>query len=98
MNVCSLYYEPEDFYIKCQELLKSENGGVAVARGYKVSRLDVINRIAYLEDGHAIEYNKCLIATGKLNLIFIKVYGNGILSNHLLIYCDVRSRSKVQGY
>ncbi|EFA01621.1 apoptosis-inducing factor 1, mitochondrial isoform X1 [Tribolium castaneum] len=60
----NLYYEPEDFYIKCQDLLKNENGGVAVARGYKVTRLDVVNRIAYLEDGYAIEYNKCLIATG----------------------------------
>lgn len=28
-------------------------------------KIDVVNKIAILEDGHEINYNKCLIATGK---------------------------------
>jgi programmed cell death 8 (apoptosis-inducing factor) len=60
----NLYYEPEDFYIACKNLLSNENGGVAVARGWTVSHLDVVHRTAYLEDGYEIQYDKCLIATG----------------------------------
>lgn len=44
--------------------MAAENGGVAVARGWTVKRLDVENRKAYLEDDYEIEYGKCLIATG----------------------------------
>lgn len=44
--------------------MESENGGVAVARGWTVKRIDVVNRKAYLEDDYEIEYGKCLIATG----------------------------------
>ncbi|XP_063909036.1 apoptosis-inducing factor 1, mitochondrial isoform X2 [Zophobas morio] len=60
----NLFYEPDDFYIKCTQLIQNPNGGVAVARGYTVTHLDVYNRIAYLDDGYAIEYDKCLLATG----------------------------------
>ncbi|XP_019865849.2 apoptosis-inducing factor 1, mitochondrial isoform X2 [Aethina tumida] len=60
----SLFYEPDDFYIDCENLMDSANGGVAVARGWKITHLDVRARKAYLEDGAAIEYDKCLIATG----------------------------------
>lgn len=62
----SLFYEPDDFYIDCENLMDSANGGVAVARGWKITHLDVRARKAYLEDGAAIEYDKCLIATGWL--------------------------------
>lgn len=44
--------------------MSSKNGGVAVARGWNVVKLDVIRRIAYLDDGKEIQYDKCLIATG----------------------------------
>ncbi|GJQ87637.1 AIF [Trypoxylus dichotomus] len=60
----SLFYEPEDFYLKCKDLMPSANGGVAVARGWSISHIDVVARIAYLENGEAIKYDKCLIATG----------------------------------
>lgn len=46
--------------------MESENGGVAVARGWNVKRVDVVNRKAYLEDDYEIEYGKCLIATGTI--------------------------------
>ncbi|XP_060531083.1 apoptosis-inducing factor 1, mitochondrial [Cylas formicarius] len=60
----SLFYEPEDFYTNCKDLMQSENGGVAVARGWTVTRIDVMEKVAYLDDGTAIQYDKCLIATG----------------------------------
>ncbi|KAK3922003.1 Apoptosis-inducing factor 1, mitochondrial [Frankliniella fusca] len=60
----SLFYEPEEFYISPKELDQNPNGGVAVARGWKVARIDPYKRIAYLEDGHEIKYEKCLLATG----------------------------------
>ncbi|XP_063236557.1 apoptosis-inducing factor 1, mitochondrial isoform X2 [Bacillus rossius redtenbacheri] len=60
----SIFYEPEEFYSDCKQLMGSENGGVAVARGWTVKKIDVAGRKAYLEDDYAISYDKCLIATG----------------------------------
>lgn len=76
----SLFYEPMDFYVEPAELLKRENGGVAIARGWTVKKLDVRNNTAILEDGHEIQYEKCLIATGALpqNL---RVFDNDTVPN-----------------
>lgn len=63
-KVRSLFYEPEDFYTNILTLQSNPNGGVAVARGWRVDKIDVIEKTAYLEDGAAIKYGKCLIATG----------------------------------
>lgn len=60
----SLFFEPDEFYTQCLELMNSPNGGVAVARGWKVVKIDAVEQKAYLDDGHAIEYGKCLLATG----------------------------------
>ncbi|XP_052870154.1 apoptosis-inducing factor 1, mitochondrial [Anopheles cruzii] len=60
----SIYYEPTDYYIDPNKLGDAPNGGIAVARGYEVQRLDVVNRKAILTDGTTIGYDKCLIATG----------------------------------
>ncbi|XP_053696104.1 apoptosis-inducing factor 1, mitochondrial [Sabethes cyaneus] len=60
----SIYYEPEDFYIDPRQLLDTPNGGVAIARGYEVQRIDVVNRKAILTDGTEISYGECLLATG----------------------------------
>ncbi|XP_052896087.1 apoptosis-inducing factor 1, mitochondrial [Anopheles moucheti] len=60
----SIFYESNDYYIDPSKLSDAVNGGVAVARGYEVHRLDVVNRKAILTDGTEITYDKCLIATG----------------------------------
>uniref|UniRef100_A0A182P4V7 FAD/NAD(P)-binding domain-containing protein n=1 Tax=Anopheles epiroticus TaxID=199890 RepID=A0A182P4V7_9DIPT len=60
----SIFYESNDYYIDPSKLSDAPNGGVAVARGYEVHRLDVVNRKAILTDGTEITYDKCLIATG----------------------------------
>ncbi|XP_033216403.1 apoptosis-inducing factor 1, mitochondrial isoform X2 [Belonocnema kinseyi] len=60
----SFFYEPPEFFTQVDKLNGLENGGVAVASGWKVNKIDVNKKIAYLEDGHEIKYNKCLLATG----------------------------------
>lgn len=60
----SLFYEPNDFYTQPTQLSDSPNGGVSIVRGYTVKKIDVENRIAFLDDGTEIKYGKCLIATG----------------------------------
>lgn len=86
----SLFYEPEDFYTKCKDLLASPNGGVAVARGWSISHIDVVARVAYLENGDAIKYDKCLIATGATpkNLDVFEV-AEGEVKDRVTIYRDI---------
>ncbi|XP_029032423.1 apoptosis-inducing factor 1, mitochondrial isoform X2 [Osmia bicornis bicornis] len=60
----SIFYEPPEFYSKIKHLIESEKGGVAVATGWKVTKVDVSNKIVTLDDGYEIKYDKCLIATG----------------------------------
>lgn len=60
----SIYYEPDDFYIDPTKLLDAPNGGVAIARGYEIQKIDVVNRKAILTDGTEIKYGECLLATG----------------------------------
>ncbi|KAL8616784.1 Apoptosis-inducing factor 1, mitochondrial [Nucella lapillus] len=60
----SLYFEPESFFLKPDELEKAENGGVAILKGQKVVKLDASSKKVLLENGSEIGYDKCLIATG----------------------------------
>ena len=38
---------------------------MAVVTGHRVVKLDIPNRKAHLDNGMAVTYDKCLIATGK---------------------------------
>nr|XP_050846606.1 apoptosis-inducing factor 1, mitochondrial isoform X1 [Vespula vulgaris] len=60
----SLFYEPREFYTNVDKLMELDKGGVAVATGWKVTKIDATNKIAVLDDGYEIKYDKCLIATG----------------------------------
>ncbi|XP_076181494.1 apoptosis inducing factor isoform X2 [Ptiloglossa arizonensis] len=60
----SLFYEPQEFYSNVSNLIESDKGGVAVATGWKVTKIDVQNKTVVLDDGYEIKYDKCLIATG----------------------------------
>ncbi|XP_043267020.1 apoptosis-inducing factor 1, mitochondrial [Venturia canescens] len=62
----SLFYEPPEFYAKVEHLAESDKGGVAIASGWKVTKIDPYKKIAVLEDGYEIKYDKCLVATGAL--------------------------------
>ncbi|CAL7944478.1 unnamed protein product [Xylocopa violacea] len=60
----SIFYEPPEFYTEISNLSQSDKGGVAVARGWKVTKIDVPHKTVTLDDGYVIKYDKCLIATG----------------------------------
>ncbi|XP_043260548.1 apoptosis-inducing factor 1, mitochondrial isoform X1 [Colletes gigas] len=62
----SIFYEPQEFYSNVNSLIESDKGGVAVATGWKVIKIDVQTKTVTLEDGYEIKYDKCLIATGAL--------------------------------
>ncbi|ERL88607.1 hypothetical protein D910_05992 [Dendroctonus ponderosae] len=88
----SLFYEPEDFYIHCKDLLESENGGVAVARGWSIKRLDVLNKVAVLDDGEQVKYEKCLIATGatpRLTPVFEVALADENLRNNIKLFRNI---------
>ncbi|XP_077290438.1 apoptosis inducing factor isoform X2 [Arctopsyche grandis] len=92
----SLFYEPADFYMNINELGSSENGGVAVATGWRVSRIEPLTSTVFLKDPTTdeefpIEYNKCLIATGSMpkNLpVFEKVWD--AVSSQTILYRNIR--------
>ncbi|CAG9767010.1 unnamed protein product [Ceutorhynchus assimilis] len=88
----SLFYEPDDFYCDCKSLMSTENGGVAVARGWNITHLDVMEKLAYLEDGSAIKYNKCLIATGampRLTPVFEVALADPNIRDHIKLFRNV---------
>ncbi|KAH8248635.1 hypothetical protein KR032_001609 [Drosophila birchii] len=59
----SLFFEPEEYFVDPEDLEESA-GGVAVAQGFAVKKVDAKNRKVTLNDGYQIGYDNCLIATG----------------------------------
>jgi len=59
-----VFFEHEEFYAPLKTLIESETGGVSIVKGFKVIKLDSVNKKAYLDNGQEIGYEKCLIATG----------------------------------
>lgn len=62
----SLFYEPDPFYTPVEELSSAKNGGISLARGWKVESINVSEKKVKLNDGKEISYDKCLIATGSV--------------------------------
>lgn len=94
----SLFYEPDDFYIDCSVLMTSPNGGVAVARGWTVTHLDAVERLAYLEDGTAIQYDKCLVATGatpRLSAVFQAACADDRINDKIKLYRNIEDFEEV---
>ncbi|XP_011195258.2 putative apoptosis-inducing factor 1, mitochondrial isoform X1 [Zeugodacus cucurbitae] len=60
----SLFFEPEEFFVEPAKLMETVNGGIAVAQGFTVKKLDAAKHIVTLADGYEITYDECLIATG----------------------------------
>lgn len=71
----SLFYEPEPFYTPVEELTSAKNGGISLARGWKVESINVSKKKVKLNDGKEISYDKCLIATGSIPKT-LKLYDN----------------------
>ncbi|CAD5116115.1 DgyrCDS5041 [Dimorphilus gyrociliatus] len=60
----SIFYEKDCFYTSPKELPYKSCGGVAVALGRKVQKIDVENKVVSLDNKWQINYDKLLIATG----------------------------------
>lgn len=60
----SIFYEIDEFFIPIDKLDQRETGGVSMINNMHVNRLDPDERIAYLENGQTIKYEKCLLAPG----------------------------------
>ncbi|XP_015036059.2 putative apoptosis-inducing factor 1, mitochondrial isoform X1 [Drosophila pseudoobscura] len=60
----SLFFEPDEFFVDPEKLEESVNGGIAVAQGFSVQKVDAQNHTVTLNDGYKITYDECLIATG----------------------------------
>ncbi|XP_068151377.1 putative apoptosis-inducing factor 1, mitochondrial isoform X1 [Drosophila tropicalis] len=60
----SLYFEPDEYFMDPEKLDDSVKGGIAVAQGFAVKKVDAQNRVVTLNDGYQIAYDECLIATG----------------------------------
>lgn len=60
----SIYYEPESFYMNPRTITSLSKGGIAIAKGWTVTKIEPYKRKAILDDGTVINYKKCLIATG----------------------------------
>lgn len=63
-NVFSLFFEPEEFFLPIEKFDEEPKGGLSVARGWTVIKIDSDKKLAFLDDGTQIEYEKCLLATG----------------------------------
>lgn len=68
----SVYFEHSQYYTPVKELGSRPNGGVSVLKNKKVIKIEPGMKVAFLEDGTAIRYNKCLIATGKWQQLLVK--------------------------
>lgn len=60
----SIFYEHDEFFIPIRDLDKRETGGVSLIKNIRVTRIDPDNRVAYLNNGQTIKYEKCLLAPG----------------------------------
>ncbi|KAJ8298320.1 hypothetical protein KUTeg_024851 [Tegillarca granosa] len=60
----SIFYTPEAFYAEPKDLPTLEDGGVALLTGHRVVKLEPEKKIAHLDNGSQITFDKCLIATG----------------------------------
>lgn len=60
----SIFYEIDEFFLPLDKLEGRETGGVSMINNIRLTHLDPDNRVAYLENGQSIKYEKCLLAPG----------------------------------
>lgn len=60
----SVYFEPETFYFLPEVLNDQDKGGIAIAKGRKVIKLDASKKKILLDNGIEVGFDRCLIATG----------------------------------
>lgn len=60
----SIFFEIDEFYLPPEVLGSRETGGVSLIKNTSVTKLDPDERVAYLDNGQTIKYEKCLLAPG----------------------------------
>lgn len=60
----SIFYEIDEFFIPIEKLSDRENGGVSLIKKIRLAKLDPEKKVAHLENGQSIGYDKCLLAPG----------------------------------
>lgn len=60
----SIFYEIDEFFIPISKLAERETGGVSIINNLHVTHLNPDEKVAYLENGQTIKYDKCLLAPG----------------------------------
>lgn len=60
----SIFYEIDEFFIPIEKLAERENGGVSIIKNIRLERLDPDEKVAYLDNGQTLKYDKCLLAPG----------------------------------
>lgn len=60
----SIFYEIDEFFIPIDKLQARETGGVSLLKNIRLISLDPDNKVAHLENGQSVKYDKCLIAPG----------------------------------
>lgn len=93
-NRRSIFYESTPFYNDPTTLTQQPNGGVGVARGYSVTRVEPAEHRVTVTDGKqskTIEYEKCLIATGgKARNIPILEQSSPAVRDRTVLYHTIR--------
>lgn len=60
----SIFFELDEFYLPIQEMIDRPTGGVSLIKNAQVIKLDPEEKVAHLENGQSIKYEKCLVAPG----------------------------------
>lgn len=60
----SIFYEIEEFFVPLEDLDNREHGGVSLVKNTRLVRLEPEEKIAHLDSGQTIQYDKCLLAPG----------------------------------
>lgn len=60
----SIFYEIDEFFIPIADFHKREYGGVSLIKNTRLAKLDPDNKVAYLNTGQSIKFDKCLLAPG----------------------------------
>lgn len=63
-KIRSVHFEHPQYYTPTNELTTRPNGGVSLLKNKSIVKIDPTYRMAFLDDGTAIHYDKCLLATG----------------------------------
>ncbi|EGD75840.1 apoptosis-inducing factor short isoform 1 [Salpingoeca rosetta] len=91
-----IFFRKPNFYQTTDELMASDDAGVAFIPKTKVLTIDHYDKILELDDGRAILYNKCLIATGGRPKRLRQFENKGDLSDRVIYFRTVEDYKRLR--